>query len=112
MIDSSLVEQYSSFGVPSVFSKISHDRRSIENINFAFIIVTLVVGIFSVVFENTLGISAYSISVVLNFVLGTSALLCFTFSLRYFFDLCLLYFALVMRSKLVFTFFPIQVTRH
>ena len=59
---------------PSEFQAISANRRSIESLNFAGIIITLAIGIASIIFESALGLSIYCLSSLLNFFLSTSRL--------------------------------------
>ena len=98
-------------GASGTFEVASKSRRNIETINYAWTIVCLCMGVLSVVFEYPLGVAAYSLSVVLNFILGTSALPLFVYSLRYVFDVALLYLALVIRSRLTYSFLPLHVHR-
>ena len=94
-----------------IFDAVSSERRNVENVNYAFSIVIILIGSISVLFENCLGVSAYCLATLLNFLLGTSALPYFVYSFRYIFDLTMLYIALVLRSRLMFTFLPLQTRR-
>ena len=109
-VDPSLVEVLNS-ETPSIFQQISATRTATENWNYAGIIIVLFIGALSVIFESALGVSAYCLSVMLNFILSTSALPYFVFSSRYVLDLAMLYFALVFRTKIMFTFLPTHVHR-
>jgi len=95
---------------PFVFQLVPHNRRPIEKVNFGFTILILIIGIFSAVFEQPLGLSVFAISTVLNFLLGTIALPYFAYATRYIFDVWMLYLALVFRSKLVFNFLPFTLS--
>lgn len=95
-----------------IFDSVSRDRRSIEDVSYAFTIIVLVLGCTSVSFESALGVSAYCLAVLLNFMLGTSALPYFVYSFRYIFDLVMLYVALVIRTRLTYTFLPLQMRLH
>jgi hypothetical protein len=107
-LDPSKVE-YSTGSLPGVFEMVSSERRGVELANYAFVVITLFIGSVSVLFDIPLGVSAYALSVMLNFVLGTSALPLFIYSTRYIFDAFMLYFALVYRSKLIYIFLPAHV---
>lgn len=109
-VDTSLVEDATTT-TPAVFQQVSQHRTSIERINFIFVIFSLCMGIVSVVLEIPLGVSAYCLAIVLNFILSTSVLPYFSYSFRYFLDLALLYFSLVFRTKIVFTFLPTHIHR-
>ncbi len=107
-LDPSKVE-YSTGSLPGVFEIVSSERRGVELGNYAFVVITLFIGSVSVLFDIPLGVSAYALSVMLNFILGTSALPLFIYCTRYVFDAFMLYFALVYRSKLVYIFLPAHV---
>jgi hypothetical protein len=109
-VDPSKVEPSVS-SLPEAFELVASLRRQIEVNNFAFVILTLLIGTSSVLLDIPLGISAYAFSVVLNFLLGTSALPYFVYSLRYILDVFMLYIALVHRSRLTYTFLPVRVRR-
>lgn len=94
-------------GVPRAFQATSATRRSIEQSNFAWIILTLILGAASAFTESALGLSAYCLSVILNFLLSTYSIPNFVFSFRYIFDAFMIYFALVLRSKVVLHFLPV-----
>ncbi len=110
IVDLSKVESATN-PLPSVFEIISGTRRHIEMNNFSFVLITLFIGSFSVAFDFPLGISVYAISIVLNFLLGTSALPYFIYCLRYVLDSFMLYVGLVYRSRLMYTFLPAHVHR-
>jgi len=93
--------------MPQVFGVTSSERRRVEEVNYAFTLLLIVLGCTSVLFRNVPGISAYSLSVILNFLLGTSSLPYFMYSFRYLFDLAMLYIGLVIRSRLMVTFLPL-----
>jgi hypothetical protein len=102
---SKVVGQTSS--MPGVFEQVSSTRRPVENTNFAFTIIILLVGSLGAVAESALLVSAYCLGVVLNFLLGTYALPYFIYSSRYVLDVAMLYIGLVIRSRIMFTFLPI-----
>lgn len=104
--------EYPTGNYPTVFELVSSNRSYTENVNFAFFLISLFIGVFSAFFELPLGLSAYALYVVVNFLLGTSALPYFFFSLRYIFDLFMLYTSLVLRSRLVYTFLPVHLHRN
>jgi len=98
--------------LPRAFQAVSSHRRGIEEMNFAWIIITLILGVVSAVFESALGLSAYCLSVMLNFLLSTFSLPSFLFSFRYVLDAFMIYFALVLRSKLFLHFLPVIQPQH
>jgi hypothetical protein len=98
-------------GYPQIFERVSEDRRYIESINYGFTVAVLFVGTVSVIFENALGISAYCLAVVLNFMLGTYSLPLFVYAYRYLLDVFALYLALVFRTRLTCTFLPLHIHR-
>ena len=110
--DPSLVEPYSPSSNPGVFTKVSSVRITVQSVSFGFVIASTALGCISAACENSLGLSAYALAVILNVVLGTSALPYFVYSLRYVIDIFLLYFALVLRSKVSMTFLPTHIHRH
>eukprot|EP01031_Cornospumella_fuschlensis_P043792 gene43792-53553_t len=96
--------------LPSPFAQIPAHRRPIEDRNFVFLVITHAVGILAVAAEHVLGISAFSLAVLLNFFLGTAALPSLLYALRYVLDFVLLYLALVLRSRLSVSF--LVLSRH
>jgi hypothetical protein len=109
-VDTSKVE-YKQSQFPSEFEKVQAHRKVREAVNFSFSIITLLVGTLSVITDFDLGLSIFSVSTVLNFLLGTSSIPYFIYSFRYLFDVCLLYIALIYRSKLVYTILPLHIRR-
>lgn len=109
-VDTTLVEN-SSGAIPSVFERVSSERRNAEIVNYCFSVIFMVVGSFSVIFDNSLGISMYCFYVLLNFFFGTASLPYFVYSFRYFLDLGMFYVALVLRTRLVYTFLPLHIYR-
>ena len=95
--------------VPSNFQLIPKLTNSDENVNFSFILLNLILGMVSVYKGNSLGISIYCIVSVFNFIFATSALANVIFSLRYVLDAFLLYFALIIRARVVYNFLPVHV---
>ncbi len=98
-------------GGPFVFEAVSLTRRPVEATSFAFMIICTLVGMASALVESPLGLSAFALSVVLNFLLGTSAMPYYLFLMRYLVDLWMLYAALVLRSKLVVNFLGVNIQR-
>ena len=96
---------------PSVdtFQLVRNNRREIENVDYAFTMIIIIMGSLAVIFETALGISAYCLAILLNFLLGTSSLPYFTYSVRYIFDMFMLYIALVLRTRLMYTFLPLEL---
>jgi len=92
--------------MPQVFGVTASERRLVEEVNYGFTVLLIAFGCASVLFRNSMGISAYCLSIILNFVLGTSSLPYFMYSFRYLFDLVMLYMGLVVRSRLMVTFLP------
>lgn len=93
--------------MPQVFGVTASERRPVEELNYGFTVALIAFGCASVLFRSSVGISAYCLSVVLNFLLGTSSLPYFMYSFRYLFDVVMLYIALVIRSRLMVTFLPL-----
>mmetsp|Transcript_30940 Transcript_30940/g.52317 ORF Transcript_30940/g.52317 Transcript_30940/m.52317 type:complete len:221 (-) Transcript_30940:34-696(-) len=91
-----------------IFEEVSSGRRSIEMVNYAYTVVLLVLGSIGCIAENALLLSGYSLGIVLNFILGTSALPYFVYSVRYILDVAMLYIALVLRSRCVYTVLPLH----
>lgn len=106
-VDPSKVEDITYGGLPVVFQDVSRNRNKTEKANFACLIIILLIGFFSVLFEFTLGISTYCFAICLNFILGFVTVPYFVYSFRYIFDVFMLYIALVIRSRLVVTFLPL-----
>jgi hypothetical protein len=98
-------------GAPFVFQEVPLERRPVEVTSYTFMVICTLVGMVSAVMESPLGLSAYALSVVLNFLIGTSALPYFLFLLRYLVDLWMLYAALVLRSKLVMNYLGMHIHR-
>jgi len=98
-------------GAPFMFEAVSPERRPIEYTYYTFLLLCTIVGMCAALVESPLLLSAYAITVPLNFLLGTSALPYFLFCMRYIFDLWMLYTALVLRSKLCMSFLNMHVHR-
>ena len=101
----------SATNLPYVFEEVSNERRPIESRGFAINIVSIIIGIVSALIESPIGLSIYSLSTVLYFLLGTTSIPYFLFSYTYILDLWMLYLALLLRSKLVMTFLNMKVHR-
>ena len=93
------------------FEVIPSNRRHIENLFFAFIIISIIGASISAVTENVLGLSIYGLATTIMYICGTAALPNFIFSFRSIFDIWTLYLALVLRSKLIFNLLPLRI-RH
>lgn len=106
VVDLSRVEPIQG-GLPTVFQLVSTNRTFTEKVNFGFVVFLLLLGMFSAVFENTLGLSMYALGITLNFFLASYALPNFIYSYRYLLDFAMLYMGLVLRSRLVFAFLPV-----
>lgn len=91
----------------TTFDEISESRRQVEVTNFIIVIITIIFGSLSCIMKNTLGISIYCMAVCLNFILSVGSLPYFVYSFRYFFDIIMLYFALILRAKLTYFFLPV-----
>lgn len=111
VVDLSKVENQTR-SIPSVFEIVSDERRNVEQVNYSFTIILIVLACISVIARNCLGLSIYCLSMLLNFILGTSSLPYFVYSFRYIFDISMFYIALVIRSRLMFTFLPLQQHRN
>lgn len=110
LIDPSRV-QAGTAHLPTAFDEVPRSRRPVEAVDFAFLLVLLVLGTAAAVKEAPTGLSAFALGLLLNFFLSTAALPHFVFSLRYLLDLALLYVALVLRSRLVVTFLVLNPHR-
>lgn len=108
---SNVVESDDANSLPFPFEVVPTTRRPIENMFFAFLILSIIGGSVSAVFENVLGLSAYGLTVVIMYFCGTAAMPNFVFSFRSVFDIWMLYLALVLRSKLIFNLLPLRI-RH
>lgn len=94
---------------PNTFQIVPKDRRGIESVNFAFTLIVLFIGIASTIIETSLGVSIYCIAITINFMLNAVSLPYFLYSLRLILDMIMLYFALVIRTRLVYSFLPVHV---
>ena len=92
-----------------IFQMGAEDRRYIEDVSFAFTIIRILLGSIFVACESSLGVSAFAMSTLLNFLLGTSSLPYFAYSVRYIFDMFMLYIALVFRTRIMTTFLPLHL---
>jgi hypothetical protein len=95
----------------TAFESVSKQRTSIENINFAFTLLLMFVGSYSIITDNTLGISSYALGATLNFFLATYSLPYFLYGFRYILDFVMVYLILVYRSRLTYTYLPIHFHR-
>lgn len=109
VVKPSIPADHSNAQVPNSFQLVPRITNNNENANFAFILINLIIGVVSVYKGNSLGISIYCIFIVFNFIFSTSALVNFVYSLRYLLDAFLLYFALIIRAKMVYNFLPVHV---
>ena len=108
---SNVVQSDDAYRLPLPFEVTSSERRPIENLFFAFLIVSIIGASISAVTENVLGLSAYGLATTIAYICGTAALPNFVFSFRSIFDIWMLYLALVLRSKLILNFLPLRI-RH
>lgn len=108
--DTSKVEPETGY-LPDAFERISSERRGIEKVNFAFTILILIIGMVSAYIESALGLTGYCVAIVLNFFLATSSLSSFVYSFRYILDIAMLYIGLVLRSRFMYTFLPLNLHR-
>jgi hypothetical protein len=92
-----------------VFQEVPAERRNIEDVDYAFTVIIFILGSASVIWESALGVSAYCLATILNFMLGTSALPYFVYSTRYIFDMFMLYIGLVLRTRLTYTILPLHL---
>jgi hypothetical protein len=91
------------------FQVIPSERTGGEDLNFTFLIVTTLVGMLSAALHSNFGLSIYSLSLVLNYMLSMSSIPYFAYSARFVLDAVLLYLALVLRSKLMYIYLPVDV---
>jgi len=108
---SRVVDSIDSNELTHVFQSVASTRRPIEQTSMFFLTFFTVLGIFSALLESALGLSAYSLYVTVNFLLGVSAIPSFVFGFRYLFDVWMLYLALVLRSKLTMTFLQLNMNQ-
>lgn len=95
--------------VQSVFEKLPKNRTPAESLNFAATILFMILGMVSIAVDSVVGLSAYALGCLLTIFLGAASLPVYMYSLRYVFDIVMLYFALVQRSKLMFTYLPTHI---
>ena len=95
--------------LPEPFQAIGAERSSNENTYFAFIVVSIIFGSISATFQSALGLSIYGLTTVIMYFVGTAAQPYFVFSFRSLFDIWMLYIALVLRSKLLFSILPLRI---
>jgi hypothetical protein len=95
--------------IQSVFETVSTTRSSSENTNFALTVLVLLIGCVSIIFDSVVGLSAYALGCLLSMLLGSASIPVYAYSFKYVFDIALLYFALVQRSKLMFTYLPTHI---
>ncbi len=110
--DVSAVVKPSNYGVealPQPFEEIRSTRNSTENTYFTFIVLSIICGSLAATFQSALGLSVYGLTVAIMYIFGTAAQPYFVFSFRSFFDIWMLYMALVLRSKLLFTVLPMRI---
>lgn len=94
-------------GFPTAFEKVPNERRWIETVHFGFTIGILSLGVISGLLDFALGLSAFSLGIILNFILGTASIPHFLYASRYILDVVMLYNALLLRSRLMYTFLPL-----
>jgi hypothetical protein len=105
--DSSKVENF--HGSEFDFGRVPINRSYKENVHFGFTILLILLGAIAGMLRSPLGLTLYSYAIVVNFVLGTQDLPYFLYSVRYLFDLFMLYLALILRTKFTPAFLPIYV---
>ena len=87
------------------------DRRPIEHTNFSFLIILTLIGMLSAIINSPIGLSLYSLSLMINYTLSIYSLPYFVFSTRFFIDAMMLYLALVLRSKLMYIYMPFNLNQ-
>lgn len=97
--------------LPTIFEKLSSTRTEIQSVNYGCILFIILLGSGAVLTENALGLSMYALAVAVNFFLGTYSLPYFLYSFRYLLDFAMLYLALLLRSRLTYTYLPIHLHR-
>ena len=110
--DTSAVVEPSNYGsgaLPQPFESVRSTRTSTENTFFSFIVLSIICGSLAAAFQSALGLSVYSLTIAIMYIFGTAALPYFVFSFRSLFDIWMLYMALVLRSKLLFTVLPLRI---
>ncbi len=95
---------HSEYILPNAFTAVPSERTFNQKVQFAFIIITLLIGQYSVFVLSPLFISVYVLSVVLNFFLGMSTIPYFVYSLRYVLDAMMIQVALEIKNKITMSF--------
>lgn len=95
-------------GLPQMYDIVDSERSGAEDAYYTFSLLIILMGMASSLFNHPLGLSAYSLGIMLLFFLGSASLPYFAFSARYIFDIFMLYLALVQRSRLIYTFLPLS----
>ena len=110
--DASAVVEPSNYGskaLPQPFESVRSTRTSAENTYFTFIVLSIICGSLAAAFQSALGLSIYSLTIAIAYIFGTAAQPYFVFTFRSLFDIWMLYMALVLRSKLLFTVLPMRI---
>jgi hypothetical protein len=88
----------------NIYDTVSPHRSENELVYYSFSIIIIAVGMMSSILENALGLSFFALTTLLMFFLGTATLPYFIYSIRFIFDLFMLYIGLVLRSRITVTF--------
>jgi len=91
------------------FQIVPSQRTGREDFDFTFLILITLVGMISSVVHSSLGLSVYALGLVLNYMLSMSSIPYFAYSLRFVLDAVSFYLALVLRSKLMYIYLPVDV---
>lgn len=76
--------------------------------NYALIQIMNILCIVSAIFYSTVGLTMYSLSAILNFIINTPNQPSLAFTLRFIYDSFMVYLALTLRSKLTYNYVVMQ----
>jgi hypothetical protein len=97
---------------PSNLQRVSSTRTPPEIASYSFLVIAFLMCSVSTLLESPMGLTMASIILATNFSLGVTSVPYFTFSFRYVLDAVCIYFALLLRSKLVQTYQLVHTHRH
>lgn len=91
------------------FQVLQNERTGREDANVIMIVSFQVLAVLSAILHSSFGLSIYSLGLVLNYLLSMSSIPYFAYSSRFILDAVMLYLALVLRSKLMYIYLPLDV---
>ena len=95
--------------VSSVFDKPNPTRPQVVTAVFICFLIRVILGCLFVVFESGLGLTIFYMATMLELVLGTSVLPYYLYSYRYILDMILVYIALIMRTRVMYSYLPTRI---